>query len=68
MRLPAAVYGVRVTNHAVSDTRQARLPVPVKMIACLRLSHLTLVRRCCRGGCWNIEDVDANGDAGIARW
>ena len=62
MRLPAAVHGVRVTNHAVSDERQARLPVPVKMIACLRLSHLTLARRCFRGGWWNIEAVDANGD------
>lgn len=45
MRLPAAVYGVRVTNRAVSDKRQARLPVPVKIIACLRLSDLTLARR-----------------------
>lgn len=64
MRLPAAVYGVRVTNQPVSDKRQARLPVPVKMIACLRVSHLTLS---CRGSCWDTEDGDANSNGGTAR-
>lgn len=44
MSLPAAVHGVRVTNHPVSDKRQARLPAPVKTVACLRLSDLALRR------------------------